>query len=205
MSYNLWYTVFSCVDNLQYTRPFLFCCFSQMLMIHIPLSIDMHAVWEPKNHADLIFQLVFLCVCVLRFGVFFRVVLCSLKVQIFLLTKIYQLLRLEENLYWQLFIHGAAQVLSKKWSFFKRYIHINSERTSDWPNQVHLQIFLSWRYTLRGTEVCVYYCGYHDERTVAYWLEFLLAISESPKSKQKGQLIYAHLISLLCKATAKIQ
>lgn len=80
---------------------------------------------------------------------------------------------------------GLARFFQKKFSFRKRCTHINSERSSDWPNQVHVQILSLW-YILRGTEICVYHCGYKDEGKVVYWLGLLLAISESQQSKQKG-------------------
>lgn len=85
---------------------------------------------------------------------------------------------------------------------FPQKIYTHKQRL---PNPGVLTYFLLSWYILRRIEICAHCCGYYDEGMVAYWLGLLLAISESHQSKQKGQLIYAHLISLLCKGTAKIQ
>lgn len=69
----------------------------------------------------------------------------------------------------------------KKISCPKRYMIINSERSSGCPNQVHMKILSLW-YFLRGTEICVYHCDYKDEGKFIYWLGLLLAISESQQS-----------------------
>lgn len=66
MVYNVLSTIFSCVDSLQYTKPFPFSCFTQLLMTYTPLSIDMHESENPRAMLIWFFELVlsvYVCIC----------------------------------------------------------------------------------------------------------------------------------------------